>query len=125
MKKMISLTLICAVFAVTLSTVAAAPTHMFDTPMQAAEGHKPTKTMTRHYQRDGYEMTNAIENAYRYFAAPEGDYDWGTVTFQMKSKPGDYSLEVTYVTITAYVRYIEADDAYTVSGFDVRENTVY
>ena len=124
MKKIISLTLLSAVFAMTLTTVRAAP-GMCKAPMAAAENHKPTKTMIRHYQRDGFEMYNAIDNAYRYFAQPEGDYDWGTVTFQLKSTPGDYSLETTYVTVTAYIRYIEAEDGYKVSGFDVRENTVY
>ena len=125
MKKIISLGLILVVFAVALTTIAAAPSRTFSNPMPAAENHKPTKSLMRHYQRENYDLYNAFENAYRYFAQPEGDYDWGTVTFQLKSASSNSSLIMTYVTVTVYIRYIEAEDAFQVSGFDVRETTAY
>lgn len=103
----------------------AGPIKVWHTPMQAAEHHQPVKVMLRHYQRDGFELYEAYENAFRYFAEPVGDHTWGTVVFRLKKSAGDYSLETTYVTLTATIDYLANEDGFQCASFDVTEETVY
>jgi len=121
MKKTIGFGCTLLVFAVALTTIAAAPKQVFEAPMDAAENHRTLRTLLRSYQRDGFVIYNNFENAYRYIATPGDDFDWGTVTYQLRSAEGT-GTTATHVTLTAYARYIDQSDGYQINGFDVREH---
>jgi len=122
MKRFIGATSGLLICAIAVTTIAATPRHAYDAPLDAAENYRPVRALLRHYERDGLEVYNAFENAYRYLTAPSGDHDWGTVTYQLRETEGNH-LDGSYVTLTLYVRYIDADGLYRVSGFDTREQT--
>lgn len=112
-------------FIILSSFVYAGPNRVYNSAEQAAEHHSAVKATVRNYLRDGFELTNNYANAYRYFAQPEGDYEWGTVVYNFQYNAGNYSLETTYATVTVYIQYVASEDGYRVSGFDVTENTAY
>lgn len=118
------LMILCLVASVT-AIYAANPHHTWDTPMIAAKHDKNVVKNLRKYLREGFELTDEYENAYRYLVPPTGDYLWGTCHFNLKREAGNFSLEVTYIRMTAYIDYLEESDGFKCSGFDLREETVY
>ena len=82
----------------------------------------------QNYLSQGFTLDSVTPNAYRYIAAPTGNYDWGTVTVQLHGRTGGpYSLQTTYVTVTCYIKASEkgGNVKYDVGGTDVIENIVY
>lgn len=120
---------IIAILSLVLSTsalLAKKPTHKtWNTPMIAAKHDQNVVTNLRKYLSDGFTLVAEYENAYRYFAEPEGDYLWGECVFTLNRSAGGFSLEVTYVHMTAYIDYLVEPNGYACSGFDLIEQTVY
>lgn len=119
------LTALLLVLASTTVILAAKPDKTWDTPMIAAKHDNNVVLNLRKYMKRGYVLTSEYENAYRYVVPPTGDFLWGACYFSLKLEASDYSLEVSYVYMTAYIDYIEVADGYRCSGFDLTEETVY
>ena len=116
MRKMIGLSLAVLVLVGAVKSTASTKI-IFNSPQAAAENHRPVKNLIRFYEREGYQQYNSYESPYRYFAAPESDYDWGSVTYQLKSTN---PMDADTVTLIIHVRRMADVDGFKISGFDVR-----
>lgn len=125
MKNILRTLAVSIILVSSLAVFAAKPAQTWNTPMAAAKHDTNITLNMRKYLRQGFTVVDEYENAYRYFAPPEGDYLWGECVFNLKHEAGDYSLQVTHVQMTAYIDYINTADGYKCSGFDLIEETVY
>lgn len=125
MKTMLNVIAMMMMVLSSATVLAAKPAQTWNTPMAAAKHDTNVTLNMRKYLRQGFTVVDEYENAYRYFAAPEGDYLWGECVFNLKHEVGGYSLQVTHVQMTAYIDYINNANGYKCSGFDLIEETIY
>lgn len=116
----LSMILILAVLA---HAVAANHPHFGQTPTEAAENDARISRLLNNYLEEGFVITETFENEIRYKVAPTGNYDWGNVIFRLRS--GGISQSDTFVTITAYVQYMENADGFRVTRHEVHEISMY
>jgi len=114
----------CAlVLALLVQGVFADHPHFGQTPMEAAENDARISRILNNYLEDGFTVTESFENEIRYKIAPTGNYDWGNVIIRLRSN--GISQSDTFVTITAYIGYMENADSYRVTRYDVHEVSMY
>lgn len=101
------------------------PVQTWNSPAEAAKHDKNISRNLNAYLREGYVLVEEVENAYRYLVPPEGDHLWGECVFRLKYEVEGPSLEVVYVTMTAFVDYKWDDEGYVCSGFEILEQAVY
>ncbi|MBQ0719333.1 MAG: hypothetical protein KBT88_13260 [Gammaproteobacteria bacterium] len=97
----------------------------YDSPMLAVNAYLPIKIIASEHFDLGFEVIDHYEEAYNYLVAPTGDYRWGDYVIELEKPARFNSRKTTYATITVSINYIEADDGYRATGFELRANTVY
>jgi len=98
---------------------------IYDSPILAVNAYRPIKLIAKKYLRKRFEVVDHYEQAYNYLVAPSGDYPWGEYIIKLKGPSVLNSLETSYVTITVFINYLEADHGYRATGFDLQQETVY
>ncbi|OUS11123.1 hypothetical protein A9Q89_09885 [Gammaproteobacteria bacterium 53_120_T64] len=97
----------------------------YDSPILAVNAYAPIKLIASEYLKEQFVVVEHYEQAYEYLVAPSGDYHWGDYVIELKGPSLPNSLTVTYVTLTVFITYIEGDDGYRATGFDLQQQTVH
>ena len=97
----------------------------YDSPILAVNAFDPIQRIASEYLKMGFELSDHYAEIYNYLIAPTGDYHWGDYIIELRGPSPPNSLTTSYITITVFISYIEEDDGYRASGFDVRQENIY
>ncbi len=98
---------------------------IYDSPILAVNAYRPIKLIAKKFLKKRYEIVDHYAQAYSYLVAPIGDYPWGEYIIKLKGPSALNSLETSYVTITVFINYVDYEDGYRATGFDLQQQTVY